>query len=71
MIDNSVSLYMSCQLNCYPLSDEPSKSEVLASLLENISVKKKGVTITKKRCYYSKKKTLRPDLNNNYISPAY
>lgn len=69
MIDNSVSLYMSCQLNCYPLSDEPSKSEVLASLLENISVKKKAET--KKRCYYSKKKTLRPDLNNNYISPAY
>lgn len=44
MIDNSVSLYMSCQLNCYPLSDEPSKSEVLASLLENISVKKKAET---------------------------
>lgn len=60
MIDNSVSLYMSCQLNCYPLSDEPSKSEVLASLLENISVKKKAET--KKGVTSQKKKTLRPDL---------
>lgn len=67
MIDNSVSLYMSCQLNCYPLSDEPSKSEVLASLLEIISVKKKaetkkGVTTQKRKLYV---------LISSYNSPAY